>query len=127
VKSIYTARDIEDMYASGITELEIDDDVVLTDIAREKAAALGVQLKHTDGQHRQTERILRNLGAQLGTSPASDPHPGPDKGRSSAVDHELVEQVKTGVIARLGTTAYNGLLDQVIPQVLARLDIKRST
>jgi hypothetical protein len=61
----------------------------------------------------------------LGTSPASDPELGPGKATSSAVDHDLVEQVKVGVIARLGTTAYNGLLDQVIPQVLAQLDIKR--
>ena len=125
MKTFYTARDIEDMYASGVTELEVDDDVVLTDVAREKAAALGLQLKHTDGQHQQTERILKNLGAQLGTSPASDSEPGPGRATSSAVDHDLVEQVKVGVIARLGTTAYNGLLDQVIPQVLAQLDIKR--
>ena len=34
---------------------------------------------------------------------------------------DLVAQVKSAVIARLGTTAHNDLLDQVIPQVLARL------
>jgi hypothetical protein len=125
VKTFYTARDIEDMVASGVTELEFDDDVVLTDIARETATALGLQLKPASRHHRQTERILRNLGAQLGSSPTADPQTGPDKATSSPVDHELVEQVKVGVIARLGTTAYNGLLDQVIPQVLAQLDIKR--
>ncbi len=38
-----------------------------------------------------------------------------------SVDNNLVARVKAGVVAKLGTTAYNDLLDQVIPQVLAQV------
>ena len=45
MKTFYTERDIEDRVQAGVSELEIDDDVVLTDLAREKATALGLRLK----------------------------------------------------------------------------------
>ena len=114
------------MVASGVTELELDDDIVLTDVAREKAGALGLQLKQADRHQQQTERILKNLGAQLTNTPASTLPQGSATETMSTVDNELVAQVKAGVIARLGTTEYNGLLDQIIPQVLAQLRISRS-
>ena len=41
---------------------------------------------------------------------------------STTVNPELVSRIKAAVIARLGTTEYNGLLEQVIPLVLARLE-----
>ena len=44
MKIFYTERDIEDMFRSGLTRLEVHDDVVLTDLAREKAVALGIAL-----------------------------------------------------------------------------------
>ena len=45
MKQFYTVRDIEDMHAAGVVEIETHDDVVLTDVAREKAIALGMHLK----------------------------------------------------------------------------------
>ena len=36
-KTFYTDRDIDDMIRDGITSLVIDDDVVVTDVARERA------------------------------------------------------------------------------------------
>lgn len=114
MKTFYTERDIEDLRAAGVTELAINDDVVLTDLAREKAEQLGVRLKRAEEAGPiQTDRILRNLGA-AGKSPA----PGQPQ---SVSDNELARRVKTAVIAKLGTTEYNDLLDQVIPQILARL------
>ena len=44
MKIFYTERDIEDMHRSGLSRLEVHDDVVLTDLAREKAVALGIAL-----------------------------------------------------------------------------------
>ena len=43
-KIFYTDRDIEDLYHSGVTTLVVNDDVVVTDIGREKARKLGVEL-----------------------------------------------------------------------------------
>ncbi len=43
-KEFYTDRDIEDMVQRGIQTLQISDNVVLTDLAFEKARQLGMQL-----------------------------------------------------------------------------------
>lgn len=116
MKTFYTERDIEDMQARGVTEIEVDDDVVLTDLARDKAIALGVHLKSVARRSSPPNNSPRPTVA----GPSS---PLPAAGTSSAVKSEpdLAAQVKAAVIARLGTTAHNDLLDQVIPQVLARL------
>jgi len=43
-KVFYTARDIEDLAANGVTTLVVNDDVVVTDLGREQAERLGVDL-----------------------------------------------------------------------------------
>jgi hypothetical protein len=121
VRTFITERDIVDVCASGVTELELDDDVVLTDVAREKATALGLRLRRVESRDNQTERLLKNLGASEAYAAPSSPWAGPAEPGSGVVEDNLVERVKAGVIANLGTTEFNGLLDQVIPQVLARL------
>lgn len=40
----YTASDIEELAASGITRLEISEGVMITDVAREMAQELGIEL-----------------------------------------------------------------------------------
>ena len=44
MKNFYTAQDIEDLAAQGKRELVIDDDAVLTDLARHMADQLGVSI-----------------------------------------------------------------------------------
>lgn len=96
MKQFYTVRDIEDMHAAGVTQIDIHDDVVLTDVAREKAIALGMQLipmaSHALPQ-----------ATQVGTP--NDP----------------IQKIKAAVVARLGTDKYNQLLDKIIPQVMSQL------
>ena len=124
MKTFYTERDIENMHAAGVTEIEIDDDVVLTDLAQELAIVLGIHMKRVEkrgGQPQATPRLA--VAPQMSLPPAvAPPPPAPKSATTSASDAELVAQVKAAVIARLGTTEYNGLLDVVIPQVLARLN-----
>src|SRR6266498_982836 len=43
-KQFYTERDIEDLFNSGARSLEVTDDVVLTELAYEKAKRLGFRL-----------------------------------------------------------------------------------
>lgn len=123
MKIFYTERDIEDMHARGVTEIEVDDDVVLTDLAREKATDLGIGLVDKK-PGADAERMLKAFGANLPAPAKTPPQPvqtssaNTERGQENS---EVVEQVKAGVIARLGTTEYNGILDQIIPQVLARL------
>jgi hypothetical protein len=46
-KQFFTERDIEDMAARGVFTLTVCDDVVLTELAYEKAQRLGVKLVQT--------------------------------------------------------------------------------
>jgi hypothetical protein len=105
MKIFYTERDIEDMYRSGLTRLEVHDDVVLTDLAREKAVSLGIALV-APGQA--SSSVPTPTVSSLATPPANPP--------------DLVGRIRANVIARLGTNDYNELIDQIIPQVLARLN-----
>ena len=128
MKTFYTERDIEDMFAAGVKEIAVDDNTVLTDIAREKVDALGMKLSPATARNDQAELLLKNLSANLPApaSPAVSPAPTFAKAAASIsintplTDTELVERIKSGVIAKIGTTDYNDLLDQIIPQVLAQ-------
>jgi hypothetical protein len=127
MKTFYTERDISDMHAKGVTEIEIDDDVVLTDLARERAIALGLKMKlvaQRSGQPSSLPRLA--VAPQMQLPPAvvgpNSLLPAPAAPSPGATETDLTAQVKSAVIARLGTDAHNDLLDQVIPQVLARLN-----
>lgn len=48
MKIFYTERDIEDMYARGVRQLSVDDNVGFTDLAREKMQSLGMALVRAD-------------------------------------------------------------------------------
>jgi hypothetical protein len=124
MKTFYTERDIADIHAAGVTEIEVDDDVVLTDLAREKAIALGMKMKLVEKRSGQPDGLPRlAVAPQIQLPPAvgpASPLPAPTVS-PAASDVDIAAQVKAAVIARLGTTAHNDLLDQVIPQVLARL------
>lgn len=129
MKTFYTERDISDMHARGVTEIEIDDDVVMTDLARERAITLGLKMKlvaQRSGQPNSLPRLA--VAPQMQLPPAvvgpSSPLPTPATPPPSppAPPADLAAQVKSAVIARLGTNDHNALLDQIIPQVLARLN-----
>ncbi|GIK40154.1 MAG: hypothetical protein BroJett011_39870 [Chloroflexota bacterium] len=127
MKTFYTERDISDMHANGVTEIEIDDDVVMTDLARERAIALGLKMKLVAQRSGQPSGLPRlAVAPQMQLPPAvvgpSSPLPAPAAPPPPATESDLAAQVKSAVIARLGTNAHNDLLDQVIPQVLARLN-----
>lgn len=44
MKEFLTANDIEDLVGRGVRQIPISEDIVLTDLARERAAQLGVAL-----------------------------------------------------------------------------------
>lgn len=93
-KIFYTERDIEDMYARGVTSVEVHDNVVLTDLARERALKLGVRL----------ERVKPNA------------HP------ADAPNEVLVHRVKAAVLAQLGGRWIDpDLLDTIVRRVVSEL------
>lgn len=91
-KVFYTDHDIQDLANRGVTSLEVNEDVVLTDLAREQALKRGIQLVSPQ---------------ETATAPANNA--------------ELVQRVKAAVIARLGDEVDHKLLESVIARVLAHL------
>mgnify|MGYP000262174690 CR=1 FL=1 len=43
-KIFYTDHDIEDLAKQGVDSIELNDDIVLTDLARDKARRLGISV-----------------------------------------------------------------------------------
>ena len=95
-KTFYTERDMEEMAARGVTALDVDDNVVITDVARDKAMTLGI-------------RLVRRGGTSNG-------HNG-----AAGSQDEVVAKVKAAVIARLGPGMDQALLEAVITRVVAQL------
>ena len=134
MKQFYTVRDIEDMHAAGVVDIETHDDVVLTDVAREKAIALGMHLKPVaptnDGrQGRGCPAWPLPPGQRNRPPPACrfDPNrctigaTGPVPGNHRCRPTDRVMKIKAAVVARLGTDKYNDLLDKIIPQVMSQI------
>jgi hypothetical protein len=108
-KEFYTERDIEDMYKRGVRSLEVGDDVVLTELAYEKANKLGLQL------------------AKGGTkeTPCAPMRPVPQVARpeapcvcNQAKPGDLEARIRTAVNAKLGSDIDPALLDVIIKRVL---------
>lgn len=87
MKKIYTSRDIEALVSQGVKELEVTNDVIVTDVARERAEKLGLRLKR-----------LKGVGGRY------------------APEADLRQEVRKAVIAQLGMIPENldALIDQAL-------------
>ncbi|HOG45814.1 MAG TPA: hypothetical protein PLJ35_03935 [Anaerolineae bacterium] len=106
MKTFYSAADIEQLASQGVRELAVDDDTVLTAVAREAAAQLGVRLV-APGPHGSVAAAavatpaaspLKPRGCQHGPagsghSQAGAPHHTSGGGSSQVVD-DLIGAVK---------------------------------
>jgi len=136
MKTFYTVRDIEDMHTAGVTEIKTHDDVVLTDVAREKVIALGMNLvpveQTNDGQQGAAVPRMTDVATQSKNSSASGgmirktasvlpvSH-SQSQASISAAPADMTLKIKAAVVARVGTDKYNDLLDKIIPQVMSQL------
>jgi len=113
-KQFYTERDIEDMAARGEFSLAVGDDVVLTELAFEKAQQLGVKLVQPH-QLPPTAPVRPYL---------SEPITPTSSGQAStakvplADDESLRQRIRTAVKAKLGNTIDSNLLESIITRVL---------
>ncbi len=128
-KVFYTEHDIEDMLKRGERSLVVTDDVVLTDLAYEKARKLGMQLvQPTDTPPAAPIRPYINkaespAAVQNATfvSPAPMPAASPMSGARVAA---IKARVKAAVQAQLGSAVDEAMLDRIIERVAADLGLK---
>ncbi|MDK1081830.1 MAG: hypothetical protein QGD88_10170 [Anaerolineae bacterium] len=108
-KTIYTERDIEDLSQRGLKSIVVNDDVILTMAAREKAEKIGVALVE------QEQRASQTAPSVIRPGPAVPP---------ATLQSTLRKRVKTAVVAQLGNEVNPKLLDTIINRVSDNLGIK---
>jgi hypothetical protein len=130
-KTFYTERDIEDLARRGVISLVENDDVVLTDVAREKAMRLGIEIVHQYDQPPSAPQrpyitaLVSPSAARPGSgssTPSSAGQPPPSSSSTSSDD--LFEKVRSEVIARLGDSVDPQLLNTIIRRVLQNVGLK---
>ena len=151
-KEFYTERDIEDLFQRGIRSLQVTENVVLTELAYEKARGLGFQLI-TDRADNPPAAPVRPYIAEQQTSrpvstigPASSPveslpkpaipraptEPQESGERNDSIGNvataqkrdDVEQRIRSAVIARLGNQVDAKLLDNIIHRVVKSVGLK---
>jgi hypothetical protein len=130
-KQFYTERDIEDLFNSGTRSLQITDDVVLTELAYEKAKSLGLQLV-TERDDTPPAAPVRPYIANGNsathatsivatvTSVVTQPQPAQIQPKVFPVE----QRIRSAVIAKLGNQVDAKLLDNIIHRVVKGIGLK---
>jgi hypothetical protein len=133
-KTFYTEKDIEDLVKRSVLSLEVNDQVVLTDLAYEKAQRLGMKLVRENPDNppsapmrpylsqKQAARPPETL-ASAARTPATPVQAGavPAPQKDGA---DLHQRIHDAVIARLGNQVDAKLLDVIITRVLQNTGVK---
>lgn len=132
-KTFITERDIEDLAHRGTLELSLDDNIVLTDLAYEKAGRLGVKLLQDNCQPPASP--VRPYFSQPPVHPVA---PGQTSGilntqveqpcgqcmlPSGPASGELKRRVTEAVTVRLGGQVDGALLATIVERVFADLGV----
>jgi hypothetical protein len=109
-KIFYTERDIDDLKARGVDSIDVTDNVVLTELAVERAMKYGMKINRRDFSAPQA-----TYSPSVNTY-AAYPRETP---RENASDAELKQKIKSAVLAKLNGQVDERLLDAVVTRVLA--------
>ncbi len=120
-KEFYTERDIEDMFKRGVMSLNMSENVVLTELAYEKANRLGLQLLRSQPDNPPSAPVRpylsqKNMVTTVPAVVASVPNETKEK--------DVQSRVREAVLARMGTQVDPELLDVIIQRVLKSTGVK---
>jgi hypothetical protein len=119
-KEFYTERDIEDMFKRGVMSLNVTENVVLTELAYEKANRLGLKLLHSQPDNPPSAPVRPYLSQKSGAA-APVTLPGPAVEQS---EKDLSARIHSAVVARMGNQVDPELLDVIIQRVLKSTGVK---
>ncbi len=119
-KEFYTERDIEDMWKRGVMSLNVTEDVVLTELAYEKAQRLGMQLL----RERPVDPPAAPVRPYLSQIQNPAAAPAPPIPSAPATEADLAVHIREAVAARLGSQIDPTLLDVIIQRVLKSTGVK---
>ncbi len=127
-KEFYTEKDIEDLFQRGIRSLQITENVVLTELAYEKAHRLGLQLISPRADNPPAAPVRPYL-SEAGTvrpqpvaAPVAPAVSAPQTPTPGATDVE--KRIRSAVIAKLGNQIDAKLLDNIIRRVVKGVGLK---
>ena len=146
-KQFYTERDIEDLFNSGRRSLQVTDDVVLTELAYERAKRLGFKLINDRADNPPAAPVrpylaegnpaahtkptvtpaVPSISQPAHTSTAfgqQTPSLRYPKGTMSAREEAIERRIRSAVIAKLGNQVDAKLLDNIIQRVVRGLGLK---
>lgn len=132
-KEIFTDKDVEELHHKGIRSLQLNDNVLLTDLAYEKAKRLGIQLlfDHAENPPAAPVRPYLSDKEPPRTKPSlvSVSHSGsqPLTGhsiRSAPQQTEIEQRIRSAVLTRLGNQVDAKLLDNIIHRVVKATGLK---
>src|SRR5512133_958674 len=108
-KVFYTERDIDDLKARGVTSIDVTDNVVLTDLALERAMRYEMKINRIESSApKATYSPSVNLTASTVHTTVT----------RSANNTELHQRIRSAVLAKLDGQVDSALLDAVIKRVL---------
>ena len=127
-KKFYTEKDIEELVHSGAKSLLVTDEVVLTELAYEKAKRLGFQLitDRADAPPSASVRPYLSEKNPVQAKPvvvsvsSADSQPKPTQSSSSDIE----SRIRSAVIAKLGNQVDAKLLDNIIHRVVKATGLK---
>ena len=128
-KEFYTEKDIEDLFKRGIKSLQITDNVVLTELAYEKAKRLDFQLITDSVDNPPAAPVRpylsepaapRTAQAKPSVAPTVMPQPNPTPQNTADVEN----RIRLAVIARLGNQVDAKLLDNIIHRVVKGIGLR---
>jgi hypothetical protein len=118
-KQFFTERDIEDLARRGEIRLTVTDDVVLTELAYEKAERLGISLVQANSIP-PTAPVRPYLSQPVQPSVPCQKC-SQDKGSS---EEDLRQRIRDAVKAKLGNQIDPALLETIITRVLNNVGVK---
>ena len=121
-KVFYTEIDIVDMVKRGTLSLEINDNVVLTDLAYEKANRLGLKLVREKPDIPPAAPVRPYIAGQTPQKLQMEATPAAAAPPLAASD--LTQRIRSAVVARMGNQVDAALLDTIIQRVLASTGVK---
>ena len=126
-KKFYTEKDIEELVRSGVKSLEVCDDVVLTELAYEKAKRLGFQLVTDRADNPPAAPVRPYLSEKnpvqskpvVASVSSVESQPKPTQSNS-----DIETRIRSAVIAKLGNQVDAKLLDNIIHRVVKATGLK---
>lgn len=115
-KLFFTERDIEELVARGEKTLQVTEEVVLTELAYEKAQKLGVRL--LQAHQLQPAAPVRPY---LSQPPCGCSQSGASQSENVS---DLRQRIRDAVISKLGSQVDPLLLDTIITRVLNNVGMK---